>query len=70
MTERSDFIDVYLDDGRFYRVHPKALDIMLRRKLVKKFRRADGWAEVGTSPLRTHHQHREYFGPERRHTTH
>jgi hypothetical protein len=45
---------------------PKALSLMLRHDRVHKFRRSDGWALVGVTPLRGEGAGRQYFGPERR----
>lgn len=59
-------IQVELIDGTCCRVVPKGLDLLLRRELVKRFRRSAGWAVVGKDPIRHPDQRAEYNGPERR----
>ncbi|MFO7983038.1 MAG: hypothetical protein R6V08_06265 [Desulfuromonadales bacterium] len=67
MSENPLYIEVILDDGQYSRISPQALDALLKRKRVRKFHRAEGWAEVGRSPLRSKHGNPFYAGPERRH---
>jgi hypothetical protein len=59
-------IQVELLDGTFCRVVPKGLDLLLNRKMVKRFRRSSGWAVVGKDPLRYAQKQGDYHGPERR----
>ena len=59
-------IQVELMDGTFCRVVPKGLDLLLRRELVKRFRRSSGWAVVGKDPIRYPDRQDSYSGPERR----
>ena len=59
-------IQVELMDGTFCRVVPKGLDLLLRRELVKRFRRSSGWAVVGKDPIRYPDRRVSYSGPERR----
>lgn len=59
-------IRVEMIDGTFCRVVPKGLDLLLSRDLVKRFRRASGWAVVGKDPIRYPDQKTTYNGPERR----
>ena len=61
-------IQVELTDGTFCRVVPKGLDLLLRRDLVKRFRRSSGWAVVGKDPIRYPDVQSSYNGPERRMT--
>lgn len=62
-------IQVELKDGTLCRVVPKGLDLLLRRDLVKRFRRSSGWAVVGRDPIRYPDKRVEYSGPERRAAT-
>ena len=59
-------IQVELIDGTYCRVVPKGLDLLLSKDLVKRFRRADGWAVIGVDPIRTSRKQNIYTGPERR----
>ena len=45
-------IQVELIDGTYCRLVPKGLDLLLSRKLVKRFRRSSGWAVIGEDPIR------------------
>lgn len=60
-------IKVELTDGTVCRVVPKGLDLLLNRKLVKRFLRSTGWAVVGVDPVRYPAPGMSYNGPERRH---
>jgi hypothetical protein len=62
-------IQVELIDGTYCRLVPKGLDLLLSRKLVKRFRRSSGWALIGEDPIREGHGRTGYAGPERRKTT-
>ncbi|MBW2511151.1 MAG: hypothetical protein JRE01_03860 [Deltaproteobacteria bacterium] len=62
-------IQVELIDGTYCRLVPKGLDLLLNRKLVKRFRRSTGWAVIGEDPIREAHRRTGYAGPERRKTT-
>jgi hypothetical protein len=59
-------IQVELIDGTCCRVVPKGLDLLLRRDLVKRFRRSSGWAVVGKDQIRYPDKMVGYNGPERR----
>lgn len=59
-------IQVELIDGTYCRVVPKGLNLLLNRELVKRFRRASGWAVVGKDPVRYMKDNHSYAGPERR----
>ena len=59
-------IQVELVDGTLCRVVPKGLDLLLNRELVKRFRRASGWAVIGNDPVRDPDNKAEYSGLERR----
>lgn len=59
-------IQVELIDGTYCRVVPKGLDLLLSKDLVKRFRRADGWAVIGVDPIRAPRRQNTYSGPERR----
>lgn len=59
-------IQVELIDGTYCRVVPKGLNLLLNRELVKRFRRASGWAVVGKDPVRYGKNSSLYTGPERR----
>lgn len=61
-------IQVELIDGCNVRVVPRGLDLLLERKLVRRFLRESGWAIVGVDPLRNGSSGNGYAGPERRHT--
>jgi len=58
-------IQVELIDGCCIRVVPRGLDLLLERKLVRRFQRNSGWAVVGVDPVRTLAAV-SYAGPERR----
>ena len=58
-------IQVELIDGCCIRVVPRGLDLLLERKLVRRFLRNSGWAVVGVDPLRAA-ANCAYAGPERR----
>ena len=66
MTCGAHLIEVILKDGTFCRMFPKALTLMLRHERVHKFRRADGWATVGITPLRGNGDTGTYSGRDRR----
>ncbi|MDH3997205.1 MAG: hypothetical protein OET90_00050 [Desulfuromonadales bacterium] len=59
-------IRVELIDGTLCRVVPKGLDLLLKRKMVKRFRRDSGWVQIGHDPVRRLKKHACYNGPERR----
>jgi len=59
-------IQVELLDGTVCRVVPKGLNLLLNQRMVKRFRRSDGWAVVGKDPLRCAREQGNYRGPERR----
>ena len=59
-------IQVEMVDGTICRVVPKGLDLLLSRELVKRFRRASGWAVVGKDPIRYPAKKASYNGTERR----
>ncbi|ORJ63018.1 GSU3473 family protein [Geothermobacter hydrogeniphilus] len=54
---------VYLD-GRHDFVKPAILDQLLEKAAISRFRRAEGWVDVATGPLRG--RRRVYSFPERR----
>jgi len=58
-------IQVELIDGCCIRVVPRGLDLLLERKLVRRFQRNSGWAVVGVDPVRMLAA-ASYAGPERR----
>lgn len=62
-------IQVELTDGTLCRVVPKGLDLLLKRHLVKRFRRDSGWAIVGVDRVRLQAINISYVGPERRYAT-
>lgn len=59
-------IQVEMTDGTRCRVVPKGLDLLLRQKLVKRFRRSAGWVVVGKDQTRHSNKDGEYNGQERR----
>ncbi len=59
-------IQVELIDGTICRVVPKGLDLLLGRELIKRFRRATGWAVIGRDSVRMPKKWQNYNGPERR----
>ena len=61
-------IQVELIDGTYCRVVPKGLNLLLKRDLVKRFRRSAGWAVIGTDPIRVSQRKTGYSGPDRRRT--
>lgn len=63
--ESTQFIQVEFLDGSFGAMAPAALDLCLRQKRIRSFRRSDGWVVVGLDPLRRAST-RNYAGPERR----
>lgn len=60
-------IQVELFDGSSVRVVPRGLDLLLERKLVRRFLRSSGWAVVGVDPIRLASPVVDYHGRERRH---
>lgn len=70
--KRSDgtyFIEAILTDGSFHIFVPNVLDVMLANKQVTRFRRSNGWVNVGSDPIRVgarREANLEYHGPERR----
>ncbi|MCM2263869.1 MAG: hypothetical protein NDI73_01620 [Desulfuromonadales bacterium] len=62
-------ISVELLDGCCVRVVPRGLDLLLNRKLVRRFLRSSGWAVVGVDPIRLSPHASEYHGRERRLTS-
>ena len=58
-------IRVMYTDGRFDRVGPQALDILLKQKRVTCFMRSRTWAIVGRDSLRVTSSN-SYQGKERR----
>lgn len=61
-------IEIVLHDLTTHKVAPQALDVLLENDRVLKFRRTDGWAQVGIDPVRMKRPEAEpvYTGPERR----
>jgi hypothetical protein len=59
-------IQVEMTDGTRCRVVPKGLDLLLRQKLVKRFRRSTGWVVVGKDQIRYSSRVVGYDGQERR----
>ena len=67
-SEKELGIEVVLHDLTTHKVDPRALDALLENDRVLKFRRTDGWAQVGIDPVRMKRAEAEpiYTGPERR----
>lgn len=59
-------IQVELIDGCLVRVVPRGLDLLLERKLVRRFLRGSGWAMVGVDPIRVSSRTPGYAGVDRR----
>jgi hypothetical protein len=47
-------------------VVPKGLQLLLRKQLVKRFRRSNGWAVIGVDQIRAANRPSTYSGFERR----
>ena len=58
-------IRVRYGDGQTEMVRPPLLNLLIERKRISEFRRAQGWAELGRDPIRQN-QIENYRGPERR----
>ena len=59
-------IQVELIDGCCVRVVPRGLDLLLDRRLVRRFLRNTGWAVVGVDPIRATARSAAYAGHDRR----
>jgi hypothetical protein len=62
-------IDVITRDGSYQHLTPLALDILLQKNHVLKFRRSSGWVTVGIDPIRVKDRReasRLFNGPDRR----
>ena len=62
-------IHVITRDGTYQHLTPPALDVLLEKNHVMKFRRASGWVTVGTDPVRVKDRReasRYFNGPDRR----
>ena len=62
-------LHVITRDGIYQYLSPFALDLLLGKNLVLKFKRSSGWVNVGTDPIRVKERRetsRPYLGPERR----
>ena len=57
-------IKVMYRDRKFDMVKPEVLNELISSRKIKKFKRADGWADVDTAPLRQ--SNRSHEEPERR----
>jgi hypothetical protein len=62
-------IPVELIDGCCVRVIPRGLDLLLERRLVRRFLRSSGWAVVGIDPIRASARSSDYSGHDRRRHT-
>lgn len=60
-------IQVELIDGCCVRVVPRGLNLLLERKLVRRFLRSSGWAVVGVDPLRSNSRTSNFPVSDRRH---
>jgi hypothetical protein len=59
-------VKVELKDGRVCQVAHEALDLLLERNEISRFKRAKGWAVIGRDPLRNKEKGIVYSIPERR----
>ena len=57
-------IKVMYRDRKFDMVKPEILNELIASKKIKKFKRAEGWTDVDTAPLRI--ANRSHEEPERR----
>lgn len=58
-------INVVYKNGVKDRISPALLNTLLASRQVRKFERRDGWAQVGTDPIRATGR-ADYSGEERR----
>lgn len=59
-------IRVMYYDGLTEMVRPPVLQHLIQTKKIMRFRRTEGWTEIGTDPVRVDIQN-SYSGQERRH---
>jgi len=59
-------IRVMYFDGLTEMVRPPVLQHLIETGKIMRFRRAEGWTEIGTDPVRFDFRN-PYFGQERRH---
>jgi len=62
-------IELIMTDGSQLQVSPSALDVLLERDRVTKFKRMSGWVTIGIDPVRGRRRTDNsylYDGPERR----
>ena len=57
---------VIYTDGSFDIVDKFQLQALIESHSISKFKRTDGWVEVGSPLVRRQQSKREYTGPERR----
>lgn len=62
-------IEVRLINGRVCHLRPSALNTLLSMNRIVEFKRSDGWAIVGRTPLRKENNPLPYSGSERRNTS-
>lgn len=66
MSPMEPFIQVEFNDGSYGAMSPEALDLCLRQKRLRRFRRSEGWIFVDIDPMRGTRVEQDYSGPERR----
>jgi len=62
-------IHVITRDGTYQHITPPALDVLLEKNHIMKFRRSSGWVTIGIDPIRVKDRRdasREFSGPDRR----
>lgn len=62
MTE----VKVVYPDGSLQTVPATSLEILIARKEIHAFQRADGWVLLEQGPLRKNYENRSYGGSKRR----
>ena len=60
-------IRVMYYDGLTEMVRPPVLQHLIEKGKILRFRRSEGWTEIGTDPVRVD-RHAQYRGRERRHS--
>jgi hypothetical protein len=58
-------VPIVYDDGTVDQVDPRSLQILIEEEMIVKFQRREGWAYIGSDPIRRS-QRDAYSGLERR----
>jgi hypothetical protein len=66
---RKQHIHVITSDGTYQYLIPAALDALLEKNCIMKFKRSNGWVTVGIDPIRVKDRReasRSFNGPDKR----